>query len=75
MTANLILIALTAFLGLLGMGLMKFGSWQDRKVGASLEAGKVDAVTVKVEAAVAQAVVEAPHDQASVVAVLEAGRF
>lgn len=65
--------------GLFLAALQLFTGWMkqqaDQRTGASLEAGKVDAVTVKVEAAVAQAVVEAPHDQASVVAVLEAGRF
>lgn len=75
MTANLILVALTALMGLLGLGLLAFRSAQDQSTGAKLEAAKINAVAAKAEVAIAQAEVDAPATQQAVVDRLKSGSF
>lgn len=75
MTADLILVAVIAVVGLLGGGLLLFKQYQDQKTGATLQAAQETAVAAKVAVAVAQAVVTAPTAPAAVVDELNKGTF
>ena len=75
MTVNLALIALTVVVGALGFAGLMFKSWQDKKTGGALEAGKVNAVSVAAEVKIAQAVVDAPRTQAAITDRFKAGSF
>lgn len=58
MTANLILIGLGGLIGLLGLGLIQWKSWQDQRTGAALQTGADNAAALKVETAIAQSEVQ-----------------
>lgn len=67
------------FASLLAVGLggvcLWFKSAGDRSTGAQIEAGKVDAVTAVKQAAIAEAVANAPATREAVVDRLKAGTF
>lgn len=65
-------LALVSLLGFIGLW-AKQGS--DQTTGAKLQAGKVSEVAAVQNAAIAQAVVNAPSSQAAVVAALKDGSF
>lgn len=75
MTADLILVAVIAVVGLLGGGMLLFKQYDDQKTGAKLQAATETAVSAKVAIAVAQAVVTAPSTPLAVVDQLKAGTF
>ena len=70
---------LSAIIGTLGPVLAGLLRWlqqsHDEAVGAQLQAGATSAQSATINAAIAQAVVNAPKTQAGVVASLNAGTF
>ena len=75
MTSNLWAAAATAIAGLLFAALEGLKLLDARRTGAALEAGKVVAVTAKVETAIAQAEASAPATDAAVIDRAEQGTF
>lgn len=75
MSGNLIIIGLTALMGLLGFVGLMMNQAKNQTIGAKLEAATVTAVTAKAEVSIAQAVVDAPSTQADMVAAMKAGTF
>lgn len=75
MTADLILVGLIAVVGVGGLGLLMFKSWQDQKTGAALEAGKVSQVAAETEVKIAQAEADAPKTQAAITDRFKAATF
>lgn len=75
MNLNLLAIAGTALAGLFSMLAAWVQRMQAQKVGAQLEAARVTQAAAVTEAAVAQAVVDAPQQQAAVAAELDKGGF
>lgn len=75
MNLNLLAIAGTVVAGLFTMLALWVQRAKAQSVGAQLEAARVTQVTAAAQAAVAQAVVDAPQTQAAVAAELDGGKF
>ncbi len=72
-------LGILSFLGALAPLLNAVLGWierqSDQQAGAQIEAGAVTQVTAKTQAAIAQAVVNAPKTKAQLVSSLQAGTF
>lgn len=75
MTADLIIGAVIAVALAAALGGLLWQRSQDQAAGAQLEAGKVNAVSLTAETAIAQAEVDAPSTVAATQDVLKSGGF
>lgn len=74
-TARAVLALLQALAPLFALLAIAWKAKRDQATGTQIEAGKVDAVSAGKQAAIAQAVADAPDNQVAVIDRLNAGTF